>query len=366
MRRSVLLLASTALALLLSCEVALAQEAPQGTLDARCQITTDATFDQSYGRKMAETFTAGRSGKLTTIQGPVYVIDGDGLVQITTVDSLTGAPTNNALASTTLPSSFEGGFVNFEPRGAASVVAGRRYALVAQAPPTGWVGWSGRSSGSTCSNTQIWAASEENDWRTDYWGSSSKDLIFATYVSPPDTEMVSGPTGFTNSDYASFSFSSDWTPASGETASFQCSLDGAGFGGCESPRSYFDLSEGSHLLKVRSYASSGNPDPTPAEAEWFVDTVMPTGTVTVNSGRASTTSRAVTLSLNAADPSPSSGVASMRLKNAGGSWTAWQTYAERMDWRLTRGAGKKTVYAQYRDAAGNVSASASDSITYRP
>jgi len=99
MRRPVLLLASAALPLLLSCEVALAQEAPQGTLDASCQTTTDATFDQSYGRKMAETFTAGRSGKLTTIQGLAYVINGDGLVQITTVDSLTGAPTNNALAS---------------------------------------------------------------------------------------------------------------------------------------------------------------------------------------------------------------------------------------------------------------------------
>ncbi len=366
MRRTALLLASTALALLLSCEVALAQEAPQGTLDASCQTTTDATFDQSYGRKMAETFTAGRSGKLTTIQGPVYVNNGDGLVQITTVDSLTGAPTNNALASTTLPSSFEGGFVNFEPRGAASVVAGRRYALVAQAPPTGYLGWSGRSSGSPCSSTQIWGEMSENVWRTDYWSSSSNDLIFATYVSPPDTEITSSPTAFANSDYASFSFSSDWTPSGGEAASFQCSLDGSGFGGCESPKSYFNLPQGPHLFKVRSSASYENPDPTPAEAEFFVDTVRSTGKVVINGGRAYTTSRDATLQLGASDPAPASGVASMRLRNAGGAWTAWQTYAESKGWKLTRGAGKKTVYAQYRDAAGNLSASTSDSITYRP
>jgi hypothetical protein len=63
---------------------------------------------------------------------------------------------------------------------------------------------------------------------------------------------------------------------------------------------------------------------------------------------------------------PGTGVASMRIKNVGGNWTAWQTYEASKDWRLTPGAGKKMVYVQYKDAAGNVSAKASDSITYRP
>jgi hypothetical protein len=36
----------------------------------------------------------------------------------------------------------------------------------------------------------------------------------------------------------------------------------------------------------------------------------------------------------------------MRIKNAGGSWTAWQSYAQRKGWRLTRQEGKKTVYVQ--------------------
>jgi len=98
----------------------------------------------------------------------------------------------------------------------------------------------------------------------------------------------------------------------------------------------------------------------------FMDTIPPTGSVAINNGKLRTSSRAVTLGLDATDPSPSSGVDSMRLKNAGGSWTAWQPYIESKGWKLTRGAGKKTVYAQYRDAAGNVSASALDSITYRP
>ena len=108
------------------------------------------------------------------------------------------------------------------------------------------------------------------------------------------------------------------------------------------------------------------PDWQPVDNTPPADTARPTGTVLINGGKIRTASRAVTLRLNATDPTPGSGVASMRLMNAGGTWTAWQPYAESKGWKLTRGAGKKTVYVQYRDAAGNVSAKASDSITYRP
>ncbi|HET7270650.1 MAG TPA: hypothetical protein VFI90_06135, partial [Rubrobacter sp.] len=98
----------------------------------------------------------------------------------------------------------------------------------------------------------------------------------------------------------------------------------------------------------------------------FVDTVRPTGKVVINDGRAATSSRAVTLKLSATDPSPGSGIVKMRIKNAGGYWSSWTRYAESKDWKITRAAGTKTVYVQYRDAAGNLSAKASDSITYRP
>ena len=108
------------------------------------------------------------------------------------------------------------------------------------------------------------------------------------------------------------------------------------------------------------------PDWQPVDNTPPVDTARPAGTVLINGGKLRTASRAVTLRLAATDPAPGSGVTSMRLMNAGSTWTAWQPYAESKGWKLTRGAGKKTVYAQYRDAAGNVSAKASDSITYRP
>jgi hypothetical protein len=108
-------------------------------------------------------------------------------------------------------------------------------------------------------------------------------------------------------------------------------------------------------------------DPGPASNNGCpLDTVGPTGSVEINGGARITRSRTVELTLLPTDSSAGTAVASMRIKNAGGNWTAWQPYAESKDWKLTRGEGKKTVYAQYKDAAGNVSAKASDTITYRP
>ncbi len=96
------------------------------------------------------------------------------------------------------------------------------------------------------------------------------------------------------------------------------------------------------------------------------DTTAPIGSVKIDGGRAVTPDRTVRLTLKASDPAPGSGVASMRIKNAGGAWKAWQPYAASRLWKLTPGAGNKVVYVEYRDRAGNVSVVAKDSIRYRP
>jgi parallel beta-helix repeat protein len=92
----------------------------------------------------------------------------------------------------------------------------------------------------------------------------------------------------------------------------------------------------------------------------------PSGKVMINGGKVRTASRTVTLTLDASSPAPVTVVASMRIKNAGGKWTAWRPYTASKSWKLTRGTGKKTVYVQYGDGTGNLLAKASDSITYRP
>lgn len=91
------------------------------------------------------------------------------------------------------------------------------------------------------------------------------------------------------------------------------------------------------------------------------DTAPPSGSITINNGEASTTSAAVTLNLTATDNSGA--VARMRLSNDGVAWTGWEAYAAGRAWTLTSGDGVKTVYAQYDDATGNVSAAYTDTIT---
>ena len=86
----------------------------------------------------------------------------------------------------------------------------------------------------------------------------------------------------------------------------------------------------------------------------------------VNGGRTTTSSRKVTLTFSANDPEPGSGVASMRIRNPGGTWSSWQPYSENKSWMLSPGTGIKTVSVQYKDRAGNVSTAVYDKITYRP
>jgi hypothetical protein len=97
-----------------------------------------------------------------------------------------------------------------------------------------------------------------------------------------------------------------------------------------------------------------------------IDKSAPTGTVSINDGASRTRSRSVTLTLSATDPSPGSGVSQMRISNtqSGLSSATWEAYSTTKEWSLSSGKGTKTVYVQYRDRAGNLSALATDTITF--
>jgi len=88
----------------------------------------------------------------------------------------------------------------------------------------------------------------------------------------------------------------------------------------------------------------------------------------INGGASRVRTQSVTLTLSARDPAPASGVAQMRLANSETALpgTAWRTYATNAAWTLSSGTGTKTVYVQFRDAAGNVSATVRASTTYKP
>jgi hypothetical protein len=57
----------------------------------------------------------------------------------------------------------------------------------------------------------------------------------------------------------------------------------------------------------------------------------------------------------------------MRFSNDTFTWSPWFDYSGTyLSWPLSAGAGTKTVYAQFKDRAKNVSATASDKIRFRP
>jgi len=90
------------------------------------------------------------------------------------------------------------------------------------------------------------------------------------------------------------------------------------------------------------------------------DTTPPTGTVTINAGASYTKTIVVTLTLSATDNSGA--VSQMQCSNDNVTYSAAEAYATSKSWTLASGDGTKTVYAKFKDAAGNWSAAVSDTI----
>lgn len=91
--------------------------------------------------------------------------------------------------------------------------------------------------------------------------------------SPPDTVIISGPTGVhkttnvTNDRTPTFTFDA---PGEQGTATFSCQLDAAAFAPCTSPFTTPSLANGPHTLWVQATDSSGKTDPTPASVRFAV------------------------------------------------------------------------------------------------
>jgi acid phosphatase type 7 len=95
---------------------------------------------------------------------------------------------------------------------------------------------------------------------TDATGNTDATPAFRTWTvdtTAPHTTIHSGPSGLTNEDHATFTFSSE------AGATFECSLDGAPYSACTSPKSYTNLPEGHHTFDVTATDRAGNVEPPP-------------------------------------------------------------------------------------------------------
>ena len=117
-------------------------------------------------------------------------------------------------------------------------------------------------------------------------GRANPDVLGARFqakvtkdATAPETSITAGPAdGSTvNSASATVEFAS--TEAN---STFECSLDGAAFSTCTSPKSYSNLAGGSHAFAVKATDAAGNVDTTPASRSWTVqsDSTAPTSSAT--------------------------------------------------------------------------------------
>jgi len=92
----------------------------------------------------------------------------------------------------------------------------------------------------------------------------------------------------------------------------------------------------------------------------YPDITAPAGTITINSGASYTTAASVTLTLTCTDSG--SGCSEMRFSNDNSTWSTPEAYATSKSWPLDSGDGTKTVYAKFKDGAGNWSGAFTDTI----
>jgi hypothetical protein len=93
-----------------------------------------------------------------------------------------------------------------------------------------------------------------------------------------------------------------------------------------------------------------------------IDTIAPTGSIKINNDNGWTNSTQVLLNLSAQDNTGGSNVSKMQFSNDNVTWSQEEAYADSKNWAINSGDGTKSVYARFKDAAGNLSVVYSDTI----
>jgi len=170
-------------------------------------------------------------------------------------------------------------------------------------------------------------------------------------TTPPQTTLLSGPSGTTTSTDATLTFSSE------AGASFQCRIDGGAWGACASPKTWSGLAVGSHTAEVRATDAAGNTDATPASASW---TVQAAGDTTPPAVSWTKPTAGQTVSGTLDDPtceaaaSDAGGIDRVEFYADGTLLNTERTAPYTCTWDTTKAAnGTHTLRATAYDAAGN-------------
>ena len=198
------------------------------------------------------------------------------------------------------------------------------------------------------------------------WGTNTRP---ARCARNPQTTLDSAPSGLVESDAATLAFSATESPGS---PPFECSLDNAPFSACTSPQSLASLADGEHSFRVRAIDADGDPDETPAEAEWTVDTEAPVVSVAAPAAGATVFTPRPALSGTAGRAFGDSATVTVKVfAGAGTSGPVAQTLSTTRSgatgaWSVTASTlpdGVYTVRAEQADAASHTGLSNTHTFT---
>jgi len=113
-------------------------------------------------------------------------------------------------------------------------------------------------------------------------GAASKTVSIKRDTTPPDTAIDAAPAAQVGSTTATFEFAG--SDAASGVRFYECSIDGASYNLCTSPRTY-DVTPGAHTFAVRTMDTAGHRDPAPATYAWTVDLSPPDISLDVNGNR---------------------------------------------------------------------------------
>jgi subtilisin family serine protease len=190
-------------------------------------------------------------------------------------------------------------------------------------------------------------------------GSMSPEASAAALSNPPVTpSVISSSNPDPARPYSVTNVSLSWTCAGAATYSYvidhaATTTPDASAEGTSTRTSYSGLADGEWYFHVRGANAAGLWGAT-AHYRLRIDTTPPSGSFAVNRGEISCLTRDISLDSAITD------AAEMRF-DTGDGYGSWMPYAGSTIGTLSAGNGTKAVYAQYRDAAGNI-LTLSDSI----
>ena len=206
------------------------------------------------------------------------------------------------------------------------------------------------------------------------WGEFSESRVIGIDTTAPESpmEITITPDDWTNIN----SFTIDWTDPPEDTTSgiktgawcyigFSEPIQFNGAWSDEKPITIDNAPEGESNIYVWLEDNVGNKNYTNnAPGVLKLDTIEPDDVSLVIEGNVQyTTSKTVSLGISATDPPPGSGLNKMRISETDTfSYAGWQDFSISTTFELSDGDGKKTIYLEVNDIAGNLADIVSDSI----